>query len=529
MSSISFANVTWALPDGRPLYSNLNLSFVAERTGLVGRNGVGKTSLLKLISGELRPNAGKVSVTGRIGFLQQTVQVKSSDTVAHLLGVSEAWALFRRAQAGEAGVTELADVDWSLEGRILSALGRMGLKAQPDAPLNEMSGGERTRASLAAVLFSEPDFLLLDEPTNNLDREGRAALIAFLSKWRAGAIIVSHDRELLETVDSIVELTSLGATRYGGNWSRYRERKAEELTAAKHDLAHAQKRAAEVNTGIQATAEKKTRKDSASKRRAKQGGTPRIILGGLKNQSEGTSGAQARKAERMREEALEAVAAARQRIEIIEPFSVTLAPTRLPAGKNVLEIDALSFAYDSDQPIFHAFSMSIAGPERVALLGGNGSGKTTLLRLIAGELVPFAGSVRLCTPHAMLDQQAAILAPSRSIRDNFCRLNPGATEQACRASLARFRFRAEAALQTVATLSGGQVLRAALACVLGSDSPPPFLILDEPTNHLDLESIEAVEAGLCAYDGALLVASHDEAFLRAIGITRRIGLKGLAP
>src|SRR5262249_11168993 len=155
---------------------------------------------------------------------------------------------------------------------------------------------------------------------------------------------------------------------------------------------------------------------------------------------------------------------------------------------------------DSDKPILRNFSMAIAGPERVALIGGNGSGKTTLLHLIAGELSPSAGSVRLCTPHAMLDQQAAILDSSKSIRDNFCRFNSGATEQACRAALARFRFRAEAALQTVANLSGGQVLRAALACVLGSDSPPPFLILDEPTNHLDLESIEAVEAGLCAYD-----------------------------
>jgi ATPase subunit of ABC transporter with duplicated ATPase domains len=124
----------------------------------------------------------------------------------------------------------------------------------------------------------------------------------------------------------------------------------------------------------------------------------------------------------------------------------------------------------------------------------------------------------------MLDQRVGVLDPAQSIRDNFRRLNPEAGENACRAALARFMFRADAALQDVGALSGGQLLRAGLACVLGATQPPPLLILDEPTNHLDLDSIEAVEAGLRAYDGALLVVSHDEAFLQAIGIGRRIEL-----
>jgi ATPase subunit of ABC transporter with duplicated ATPase domains len=253
------------------------------------------------------------------------------------------------------------------------------------------------------------------------------------------------------------------------------------------------------------------------------------MLGMMKERSEGTSGASARMAERRRTEAMEAASAARQRIEILQPFSVELASTHLPPSKAVLEISGLSVGYIPGQPILQDLSLTITGPERVAILGPNGCGKTTLLKTIAGELEPWEGTVHTPVRYAILDQQASILDASLSIRDNFRRMNPEADENSCRASLARFMFRADAALQIVSTLSGGQMLRAALACVLGQATPPPLLILDEPTNHLDIDSIEAVEAGLRAYDGALLVISHDESFLHAIGIITRISLTRFCP
>ncbi|MGY4367735.1 ATPase subunit of ABC transporter with duplicated ATPase domains [Bradyrhizobium sp. LB1.3] len=176
--------------------------------------------------------------------------------------------------------------------------------------------------------------------------------------------------------------------------------------------------------------------------------------------------------------------------------------------------------------ILHDLSLAIAGPERVAIVGPNGSGKTTLLKLIAGELHALSGIVRVRPDFALFDQKVSLLDPAISILDNFGRLNPKAGPNECHAALARFMFRADAALQIVGHLSGGQMFRAGLACVLGGATPPSLLILDEPTNHLDIDSIEAVEAGLRAYDGALLVVSHDEAFLQAIGITRRVELAG---
>jgi ATPase subunit of ABC transporter with duplicated ATPase domains len=524
-ATITIQNLGWSTPDGRDLFSHLDLSFGAERTGLVGRNGVGKTTLLRLVAGDLAPQAGTVSTDGRLAVLRQAVHPGPDETVADLFGVRDALALLTRAEAGEASADELATADWTLEARMAAALSELGLDVPPDTPLLTLSGGQATRAALAALSFAAPDFLLLDEPTNNLDRDGRDAVIGLLGRWKAGAIVISHDRELLDTMDAVVELTSLGATRYGGNWSHFRERKAIELAAAKHDLADAERRVDEVRRNAQAAAERQARRDSAGRKLAVKGGIPRIILGGMKENAENSGAAGRRMAEKQGREAEEAAGLARQKVEILQPLTVDLPSTGLAAGKTVLRLDAVTAGYSPDQPVLQNLSLSIIGPERVAVTGPNGSGKTTLLSLITGALAPISGTVQVMTRFAMLDQRVTLLDPALSIADNFARLNPGADITTCRAALARFMFRADAALQLVGTLSGGQMLRAGLAAVLGA-SPPPLLILDEPTNHLDIEAIEAVEAGLRAYDGALLVVSHDEAFLEAIGITRRIALTG---
>ena len=524
MPSITLSKISWSAPDGHALLSNLDLSFGRERAGLVGRNGVGKTTLLKLITGDLQPLSGTMSVDGSIGMLRQSVQVGAEETIASLFGIEGALDLLRRAECGQADADALAHADWTLETRLATALARVGLDAVAETRLAALSGGQRTRAALAALLFSEPDFLLLDEPTNNLDRDGRQAVIDMLAGWRAGAIVVSHERELLETMDAIVELASLGATRYGGNWSAYRERKALELAAAHHDLAHAEKHAADVSRTMQVVAERKARKDSAGRRKKARGDIPRIMLGAMKERSELTSGANARLAESRQTQAVEAIAAARERIEILQPFAVNIPSTHLAAGKVVLRIDGVTAGYAPDQPVLRDLSFTITGPERIAVAGPNGSGKTTLLNLVTGQLQPFEGRAHAFTDFAMLDQRVSLLDASLTIRDNFRRLHPEASENACRAALARFMFRADATLQIAGSLSGGQLLRAGLACVLGGGAPPPLLILDEPTNHLDIDSIEAGEVGLRAYDGALLVVSHDEAFLQAIGITRRLEL-----
>jgi ATPase subunit of ABC transporter with duplicated ATPase domains len=205
-------------------------------------------------------------------------------------------------------------------------------------------------------------------------------------------------------------------------------------------------------------------------------------------------------------------------------MSLSIPSTGLPPSRRVLEMDSFTFGYAPDRPLFEDVSVSVIGPERIAIKGANACGKSTLLALISGRSSPQTGTVRVHVPLAFVDQRVSLLDPEQTIAENFRRLNPGTDNNSCRAALARFLFRANAADQRVGTLSGGQLLRAGLACVLAAPSPPSLLLLDEPTNHLDLDSIAAVEATLSAYNGALIVVSHDDAFLDAIGTDREISI-----
>lgn len=524
MPSITITHLRWSTPDGRAVFTDLDLQFQRERTGIVGRNGVGKSTLLRLIAGTLSPAAGSIAVEGSVAMLRQTVQVGEDETIADLFGAREALAIVRKAEAGDATADEIAEADWTLDARIEESLAKTRLPLSPDTPLAALSGGQRTRAALAGAIFVAPDFLLLDEPTNNLDREARAAVRDLLAGWRGGALVVSHDRELLEAMDAIVELTTLGAARTGGGWSAYRARKEAEQASAEARLASAEKSVDQARRQAQAASERQDRRDAGGRRKAARGDLPNILIGARKRRAEESRAAGSRLADRQRDAAEEQLAEARRRVEVVDPLAVALPSSGLPASRTVLELDHVTAGHVRGRPVIRDLSLTITGPERIALAGPNGSGKSTLLALVAGTLEPWQGGIRTPVRFAFFDQRVSLLDPAGSIAENFARLNPGTTNNQCRAALARFGFRAEAADRVVGALSGGQMLRAGLACTLGAPAPPQLLILDEPTNHLDLDSLAAVEAGLAAYDGALLVVSHDEAFLEAIGIARTIEL-----
>lgn len=522
---LSLNALTYTTADGRTLFENLDLSFDRERTALIGANGVGKTTLFNLVTGALTPTSGSLTHTGSLGLLPQNLDPHPGETIADVFGIRSEYERLQRLLAGKGSMEDSAEADWMLETRLEQTLADVELpNLPPDYSTDALSGGQRTRLALAALMFAAPDMLLLDEPTNNLDQEGRTAVAKLIGQWSGGAIIISHDRELLKQVDRIIELTGSGAKIYGGNWDFYEERKAIERAAAEATLAHSEKELAQTVKKAQLARERKAQSDSRGKASRKQGGTPKILLNAQRNRAEGTTGRLSAVAQRQQEEAKNAADLARQNVEELKSPKVKLASTNLPHGKTILHIDDVTFGYEEGTPVLTELSIRIVGPERIALTGGNGTGKTTLLNLISGELSPLSGTIRCMDGITILDQHAAILDHAASIRDNFLRLNPVENENACRSALARFLFRADAANRIVGELSGGEKIRAALACTLGSAKPPQFLILDEPTNHLDLPTIAAVEAGLNGYDGALLVASHDSVFLDNIGITRHIKL-----
>ncbi|HEY1752350.1 MAG TPA: ATP-binding cassette domain-containing protein, partial [Caulobacteraceae bacterium] len=427
---LTLDNLTQLSPDGRVLFERLTLSLGRERTGLVGRNGVGKTTLVRLILGEAEPAAGAVAVAGRVAALRQQLSPPPGATLADLLGVAAPLAALARLEAGQGGEADFAAADWTLSQRTLAALAEMGLAdAALDRPAATLSGGQATRAALAALIVAEPDFIVMDEPTNNLDADGRAVVAAMLERWRGGALVVSHDRSLLRRMDRIVELTSLGASVYGGNYDLYAARKAEAEAAAARGLEQAREALARTERGIQASRERQASRDAAGRRSRAKNDMPKMMLNARAEQAETTGGALSRLAERQRAEAERDLADAEARIERVRRLAFELPPSGLPAGRQVLSFDEVGFAWPpgtegGGAPVLGGVSFRLVGPERIAVTGPNGAGKTTLIRLALGELAPTAGHVRRGVPAALLDQRAAQLRDDETLLENFRRLNP---------------------------------------------------------------------------------------------------------
>ena len=510
-------------PDGRPLFDGLTLALGRERTGLVGRNGAGKSTLLKLIAGQAEPSSGTVQRIGSIGMLAQLADDRQ--TVAQALGVADDLARLRRLENGDGSLDDAAEADWMLEARLHTALVETGLRAMPlDRPIASLSGGERTRVALARLLIGAPDLLLLDEPTNNLDADGRQAVVQMLEGWQGGALVASHDRVLLERVDRIVELTPVGITVFGGGWSAFAEQRDAARARAGAELERASDALRNTERSLQNAREKKARRDSAGRAYAGSGSQASILLDAQKQRAEASGARESHLADRLIDDRTEALAEARAKVEVLTPLAIDLPRTNLPGSRELIAFTDVAMSF-GDRRLFDPLSLEIRGPERIAIRGANGSGKSTLFRLISGELDAVSGDIRRLTDRiAVLDQHVGLLDPAESILDNLRRLNPELTDNEAHAALARFAFRNRAALQVAGTLSGGERLRAGMACVFAREQPPFLLLLDEPTNHLDLASIEELEHALRGFDGALIVISHDQAFLQAIGIQREINL-----
>lgn len=521
MPSVSFDAITLATPDGRVLLSDLTLGFAQERTGIVGANGAGKSTLLRVLLGQQAPLRGQVVRAGRLAHLAQHSGT-AEGTVASALGVAAVRAALARLDAGAGEPDDLAIIGerWDAEAQAESALERMGMgHLELDRPLSTLSGGERTRVWLAAVLVEPSDLLVLDEPTHHLDGAGRAAVHALGEVYRGGMVVVSHDRELLERMDRILELSPLGARLYGGGYSAYRAARDAEAAAAEQRWSAATREVAAVKREQQRDREKKARRDAGGQRLRERGGIPRIMLGMMKESSEQSGARATRAGERRLDEARAAAGAARQALEVRLEITAEVAEVVVPAARRVLWLDGVSVG---TPPLFAPLSLALHGPQRLAIVGANGAGKSTLLRTIAGLVEPRTGQVvRGVERVALVDQDTAFLRPDATVWEAYRAHDPEGTTSA----LARFSLPYDMIQRRIETLSGGERVRVALACVLGAQVPAELILLDEPTHHLDLPSVEAVERALRGYGGALVVVSHDRAFLERLEIERVVELE----
>lgn len=526
-SQIFINQMSFNLPTGIALFNELTLTFSKHKTGLVGRNGVGKSTLIKLILGELYSNSGSIQVGGKLAYVPQSLLVSPEISVAGLLGYEEKInALYRITQGSiDDGDFAILNEDWNVEERVKQQLIIFGLHAfSYRRQLHTLSGGEITRLLLAKAFLSDADFLLLDEPTNHLDGAARQQLYNAIQQWDGGLIVVSHDRALLNLMEEIVELTTLGASCYGGNYDAYAEQKAIEKSAKEQQLHDAKKLMQKTKNTVQSSREKHEQKQSYGRELRRSGSIDKMGANSKKGRSERTQSKLLIKEERLINQAETQLKSAKEKIEINEEIYVDLPETFVPNGKVILDIEHLNFSYsNTSDVIIQNFDLKMQGPDRIALVGNNGSGKTTLIKLILQELQPQDGKIYIGTSYvSYLDQNTSLLNSDFSILENFLLLNPDAKENDAYRCLAQFLFRNTSAHKLVKNLSGGEKLRALLACVLMSKQPPQLLILDEPTNHLDLHSISSIESALKNYQGAMIVISHDQRFLENIDVTRHI-------
>jgi len=495
-SQILINQMSYSLSTGNVLFNKLNLAFSQHKSGLIGRNGVGKSTLIKLILGEIFPQSGSILTEGKLVYLPQSLNISLDISVASFFGVEE---------------------------KFQNKLSLFGLENIPfDRPLKLLSGGEITKLLLTKTFSSDADFLLLDEPTNHLDYKTRHKLYNAIIQWKRGLIVVSHDRALLNLMEEIIEITSLGANSFGGNYDDYEKQKNIITSVNEQRLCDAKKLLQKNKSTIQDSREKHEKRKSYGIKLKRSGSIDKMAAGSKKGRSERTQSSLLIKNERLMDQAENQLKLAKDKIEISEAINVDLAATTVPNGKVILEIEDLNFSYpNTNHILFQHFNFEIHGPKRVALMGDNGSGKTTLIKLILGQLEKQEGKIFIGTEYvSYLDQNASLLNPDLSVLDNFLLLNSNASDNDGYRCLAQFLFRNVSARKIVRELSGGERLRALLACVLMSDHPPQLLILDEPTNHLDLNSIKSIESALKNYLGAMIVVSHDEKFLENIGINQ---------
>ncbi|MEU0571329.1 ribosomal protection-like ABC-F family protein [Nonomuraea sp. NPDC005983] len=523
------SNLSFSWPDDTPVFQDLSFTVGAGRTGLVAPNGAGKSTLLKLIAGEYRPSGGSVSVEGVLGYLPQSLPLAGDLTVAEVLGIAPVIRALDAIESGDASEEHFATIgdDWDIEERTRAQLDRLGLgDVELARHLRTLSGGQVVSLGLAAQLLKRPDVLLLDEPTNNLDLDARRKLYDVLADWNGCLLLVSHDRALLDRMDRIAEIERGEIRFYGGNFTAYEEAVRAEQEVAEKNIRSAEQELKREKREMQQARERAERRASNAARNLKNAGLPRIFAGNMKRGAEESAGRAGQTHAARVSDARARLDEAGRALRDDQKIALELPGTHVPAGRTVFLGERMQ-VHHGERALFagEGVELTIRGPERIALTGPNGAGKSTLLRLLNGDLEPDDGRIRRADGRvAYLSQRLDLLDLDGTVAENLAAFAPGMLEAQRMNLLARFLFRGSRAHLPVGVLSGGERLRATLACVLCAEPAPQLLLLDEPTNNLDLVSVGQLESALAAYEGAFVVVSHDERFLAEINVGRWLQL-----
>lgn len=518
-AAITLDRLTFAYPGGDPVLDGLSATFVGARTGLIGANGTGKSTLLRLITGELEPTSGRLSVWGEVGHLPQNLILRTDAQVADLLSVR---AVLDALDALEAGDVDPAHFDtigdaWDAEERSLARLaavvGTLGEPGDLRRPVGTLSGGEIMLTALLGLERARTPIVLLDEPTNNLDADARQRLYALVDGWHGTLVIASHDVALLDRLDATAELRHGSLRMFGGGHSAFTEALAVEQDAARQAVRTAEQRVRSQQRQ-RIDAQTKQARSTRQGKAARDKGDVKVVLDFRQNRAEKSQAADRATHAAREADARSALAQAQDRVREDGALTVQLPDPGVGSGRRLAELRG------TDRTVV------LAGPERVALVGRNGVGKTTLLRaLVEGRPSPLpADAVPLTDRIGYLAQRLDGLTDASTPLAELTARAPQVPDRELRNALASFGLAGALANRPIGALSGGERFRVALAVLLLAEPAHQLVVLDEPTNNLDLDTVEALIGALDAYRGGLLVVSHDQAFLRRLRLTRILAL-----
>lgn len=520
-------NISYTHPNKDLLFENINLILNNhEKAALIGNNGVGKSTLLKIIAQELNITYGQLKTAAPPYYIPQIFGQYNRLTVAQALKIDLKLNALNEILAGNLNEENYATLndDWTIEQRCNSALDYWKLSnLSLSQKMETLSGGQKTKVFLAGLIIHQPEFILLDEPSNHLDLEGRKLLYDFIETTTSTLMVVSHDKTLLNLLNKIFELSKSGISTYGGDFNFYTAQKQIANDSLHHDLLTKEKALRKAKEKEKDTLERQQKLDARGKKKQEKSGVARIMMNTLRNSAENSSskskGIHAEKIEIINKRLHEL----RTALPDVDQMKFNFYHSNLHKGKVLFNAQNINHNYNEKALWQDKLTFNITSGERIAIKGLNGSGKTTLLKIILG-LKPNTGVVTGAINNAVyIDQDYSLIKNELKVYEQAQLFNTSALqEHEIKIRLNRFLFSKNDWDKSNNDLSGGERMRLMLCCLSMSNTPPDMMVLDEPSNNLDLQNLEILTAALTDYQGTLIVVSHDEYFLNNIFIQRII-------
>lgn len=524
-------DVSYKHPNKELLFSHLDLVINRyDKIALVGNNGTGKSTLLKIMAGQLVPSAGTIKTESIPYYIPQHFGQFNNYTVAEALHIQDKLNALKEILSGK--VTDdnmkILDDDWTIEERCAAAFAHWKLdELELTQRMDTLSGGQKTKIFLAGIDIHQPEIVLLDEPSNHLDTQARTILYEYLVTTTTTLVVVSHDRTLLNQLNQVYELSTRGITIYGGNYDFYAEQKKIERDALNHDVKSKEKALRKAKETEREAMERQQKLDARGKKKQEKAGMPTIMMNTLRNNAEKSTA----KLKGIHEQKIDALAGELDQLRSSLPgadkMKIGFDDSTLHKGKILITASNINYRYNGQSLWQQSLSFQITSGERIVLKGLNGSGKTTLLKLILGQLEPSTGTIiRADSKSIYIDQDYSLINNQLSIYEQAQQFNSGELqEHEIKIRLTRFLFTAAYWDKPCSTLSGGEKMRLLLCCLTISSQSRDIIVLDEPTNNLDIQNIEILTAAINEYSGTLMVVSHDEKFLEEIKVGRAILLE----